>query len=421
MSAEPDPEFEQLLEFVRDARGFDYTGYRRPTLLRRFDKRLEAVGVEGWAAYRAYLEQHPEEFGELFNMILINVTGFFRDKETWDVVAAEVIPQMLAAREEAGPIRVWSAGCASGEEPYTVAMLLAEAMGEQPYKERVKIYATDVDGDALAEAREATYTAKQLADVPEELRERYFQPANGGFAFRSDLRRSVIFGRNDLHRDPPISRVDLLVSRNTLMYFSPEIQERILSNFYFSLRRGGYLVVGKAEALQQGRRHFSPYNLKRRIFVKDGEAEPAFHLPAPALLPDLEPGTGLEFGDAAFEQGPVAQLVVDDENRLAVVNLTARVLFDLKSKDIGRAFHELEVSYRPVDLRTLIDQARQEQRAATVTDVRWGRPNAGERSFDVSVAPLTGMDAPFAGVSITFVDVTPYRSLEGQLDRTRRE
>src|SRR5262249_31317960 len=154
--------------------------------------------------------------------------GFFRDKETWELVASDVIPRLLDRKPADVPIRVWSAGCASGQEPYTIAIQLAEALGEDAFKERVKIYATDIDDEALAQAREATYAASALEDIAPELRERYFQPANTGSAFRADLRRNVIFGRNDLHRDPPISRVDLLVSRNTLMYFSPDVQERIL-------------------------------------------------------------------------------------------------------------------------------------------------------------------------------------------------
>ena len=170
--SEPDPTFERLLEFVRDERGFDYTGYRRPTLMRRFEKRMQDVGADDWEAYRAYLVEHPEEYVELFNTILINVTGFFRDRETWDVVAAEVVPRLLDERPTDAPIRIWSAGCASGEEPYTIAMLLVEALGEDSFKRRVKIYATDVDEDALAQARDAGYTAKQLEGVPPELRER---------------------------------------------------------------------------------------------------------------------------------------------------------------------------------------------------------------------------------------------------------
>ena len=174
VTTEPDPNFERLLEFVRDERGFDYTGYRRPTLMRRFEKRMQDVGAADWQAYRAYLEEHAEEFAELFNTILINVTGFFRDPEAWEVVKDQVIPRVLEDRGDA-PIRVWSAGCASGEEPYTIAMLLAEALGEEGFRRRVKIYATDIDDDALTEAREAIFSAKQLENVSDDLRERYFQ------------------------------------------------------------------------------------------------------------------------------------------------------------------------------------------------------------------------------------------------------
>ncbi len=420
---EPDHGFESLLEFVRDSRGFDYTGYRRPTLTRRFQKRMQAVGADDWGAYRSYLDEHPEEFNELFNAILINVTGFFRDRETWDVLSAEVLPQLFESRDPRAPIRIWSAGCASGEEPYTVLMLVAEALGEDALRERVKLYATDVDEHALSQAREAVYTAKQLEDVPATLRERYFQTANGGFAFRKDLRRCVIFGRNDLHRDPPISRVDLLLARNTLMYFGSDVQERILGNFYFALNRGGFLVVGKAEALQSGRRLFAAYDMKRRVFVKDGAADPAFlrltRLPArelPAVVPESS-----DLRDAAFEHAPMAQLVVDGENRVVAINQPARAMFGLKLKDVGRSLQDLDVSYRPLELRSLIDDAREKRRVVSAKDVRWQTSAGDDRSLDVQVSPLLAPADRVVGVSIAFVDVTVHRMLEEHLDTARRD
>jgi two-component system, chemotaxis family, CheB/CheR fusion protein len=419
VTTEPDPNFERLLEFVRDERGFDYTGYRRPTLMRRFEKRMQDVGADDWQAYRAYLQEHAEEFGELFNTILINVTGFFRDPEAWEVVKDQVIPRVLEDRGDA-PIRVWSAGCASGEEPYTIAMLLAEALGEEGFRRWVKIYATDIDDDALTEAREAVFSAKQLENVPDDLRERYFQQHNHGFIFRNDLRRAVIFGRNDLHRDPPISRVDLLVSRNTLMYFAPELQQRILANFYFGLNRGGFLIVGKAEALQSGRNFFVPYDLKRRIFVKDGAIDPAFRMPRlPPQAGDREHSRDL--GEAAFERAAVAQLVVDDQNRVAGVNQAARTMFSLRQRDLGRQLQDLEVSYRPVELRSLIDQVRNERHTMTERDVRWQKGKDEPRTLDVEVSPLAVPGEQFAGVIVTFVDSTEHRALEEDLERARRE
>src|SRR5690606_35628857 len=147
----------------------------------------------------------------------INVTGFFRDPEPWEAIRSEVIPRLLDAADGRA-IRVWSAGCASGEEPFTIAMLLAEEIGTESVHERVKIYATDVDEEALSEARSARYSRKAVESVPPALLEKYFREDQDGFQFNSDLRRFVIFGRHDLVQDAPISRVDLLTCRNTLMY-----------------------------------------------------------------------------------------------------------------------------------------------------------------------------------------------------------
>jgi two-component system, chemotaxis family, CheB/CheR fusion protein len=416
-----DPSFEELLEFVRDARAFDYTGYRRPSLMRRFEKRMQAVAADDYVSYRTYLEQHPEEFEQLFNTILINVTGFFRDRESWELLAADVVPQLLERKPDEAPIRVWSAGCASGEEPYTVAMVLAENLGDEAFRDRVKIYATDVDDEALTEAREAAYGERQLASVPDELRERYFQPVNGQFVVRNDLRRGVIFGRNDLHQDPPISRVDLLISRNTLMYFSPTVQERILANFYFALAREGFLMVGKAEALQSRQHMFVAYDLKRRIFVKNGDLEVRIR-PAPpggGRAQALEPPV---LADTAFEHAPVAQVIVDQRNHVAGANQAARALFGLRLKDVGRPLQDLELSYKPVDLRSMIDEMRTERRQVSARDIPWPSPTGEPRTFDVQVSPLLGSDRnAVVGIGVTFLDVTPHRMLQDELEQARRE
>jgi two-component system, chemotaxis family, CheB/CheR fusion protein len=422
--SQPDPTFEELLQVLRDGRGFDYTQYRRPSLMRRFEKRMQAVGIETFDQYRDYLEANPDEYSELFNTILINVTGFFRDKEAWDLLASEVLPTVIEAKAEEAPIRVWSAGCASGEEPYTIAMLLCEALGEDGFRERAKIYATDIDDHALAQAREALFTAKQLEAVPTDLREKYFPQVNHSFAFRNDVRRAVIFGRNDLIQDPPISRVDLLVCRNTLMYFAPPAQERMLSNFYFALTPGGFLMVGKAEALQSRTHLFEAYDLKRRVFVKDHQQDRGFRLPRPpvgvpaAVAPVL---AALPLAETAFEHASNAQVVVDLEGRIASVNHAARALFGLKGKDVGRPVQDVELSYRPIELRSLLDDVRTERKVLTRKDVSWA-PQGGEaRMLDVQLAPLTSHTGEFVGIVVTFVDVTPQRAMQAELEAARRE
>jgi chemotaxis methyl-accepting protein methylase len=245
----PDPSFEALLAHLKEARAFDFTGYKRSSLVRRVDRRVNQVGAADYLEYLDYLQVHPDEFTALFNTILINVTGFFRDPDAWEFLRTESLPKLLSSRRTDAPIRIWSAGCASGEEAYTLAITLAELVGPQEFAERVKIYATDVDDEGLVQARQGAYGDRAVAGVPPELLERYFEKANNKFIFRKDLRRSVIFGRNDLVQDAPISRIDLLVCRNTLMYFNAETQARILARFHFALADHGLLFLGKAEML----------------------------------------------------------------------------------------------------------------------------------------------------------------------------
>src|SRR5262245_3752610 len=155
-----DPTFEALLEFLKRTRGFDFRGYKRTSLERRFRRRMDTVGCTGYADYLDYLEVHPEEYEQLFDMLLINVTEFFRDPPAWEELQKEVIPGLIEVKDDDEPIRVWSAGCASGQEAYTIAIVLCEVIGEGAFRDRVKIYATDIDEEALATARLGTYTRK---------------------------------------------------------------------------------------------------------------------------------------------------------------------------------------------------------------------------------------------------------------------
>ncbi len=173
-----DESFEALLRFMRDTRGFDFTGYKRASLMRRVRHRMDQAGHPTFDGYLDILQASSDEFAALFNTILINVTTFFRDPDAWDYLRTDAIPAMLAARAPHDPIRIWSAGCASGQEPYSLAMLLAEALGVDAYRQRVKIYATDVDEDALSQARAASYDAKAVETVPPEYLEQVLRPAS---------------------------------------------------------------------------------------------------------------------------------------------------------------------------------------------------------------------------------------------------
>ncbi|HEY1366374.1 MAG TPA: CheR family methyltransferase [Gaiellaceae bacterium] len=418
---ETENELTTLLEFIRSERGFDFGGYKRPSLERRIGKRMQDVGIGSYGVYRDYLEHHDDEFVALFNTILINVTAFFRDELAWDYLRNEVVPQIVENQGDGEPIRVWSTGCASGEEAYSLAIVLAEALGEEAFRLRVKIYATDVDDDALTTGRHAAYPLKTLEPVPEPLREKYFERVNTTYLFRSDLRRSVIFGRHDLIQDPPISKIDLLVSRNTLMYFDTETQRRILASFHFALRHDGFLFLGKSEMLASRSSLFVPVDLKRRVFAKAPTPTPAVAPRPRETIEDELARMSVDIArQAGFEAAPLALLVIGRDGRLLLANVMARSLFDLAGKDLGRPLQDLQVSYRPVELRSRIDQAYADRHTVTLRDVEW-QTGKEVRFFDVHVTPLISGTGDMVGSGITFTDVTRYQRLQQALVESKRE
>ena len=423
-TAKADAKFEHLLEYLRQSRGFDFTGYKRPSLMRRVLQRMQTVNIKKYGDYVDYLEVHPEEFTLLFNTILINVTSFFRDEGAWKDLAESVVPRIVSSKTKDESIRIWSAGCATGEEAYSIAMALAEALGKDGFRKRVKIYATDADEEALVIARPGIYNEKDVKPVPAELRDKYFEIVAGRYVFNPDLRRTVIFGRHDIIQDAPMSRLDLLVCRNVLMYFNTETQRQILTRFNYALNQNGYLFLGKAEMLLVHSSLFTPVELKYRIFSKTSQVGMRDR-----LLALGQTGTASEFNnyinrlvrlrDSAFDSANRVQVIVDVSGNLMLANQQARQFFNLEQRDIGRPFHDLEFSYRPIELRSLIEQAYAEKRAVIVKNVE--RPRNGEsRYLEVHVMPLQDNGAPI-GVSIIFDDVTDFHKLENEVHSARQD
>jgi two-component system CheB/CheR fusion protein len=418
-------EFEALIEFLKNNRGFDFTGYKRSSLGRRIGKRMQTLHIQRYGDYLDYLEVHPEEFIQLFNTILINVTGFFRDAAVWEFLATEVLPGLIAGKQPQEPIRVWSAGCASGEEAYTLAMVFAETLGLEGFRQRVKIYATDIDEEALGQARQASYSARDLQSVPAALRSKYFEEVGNRFLFRPDLRRAVIFGRHDLVQDAPISRLDLLVCRNTLMYFNAETQSRILARFHFALNDAGVIFLGKAEMMLTRANLFNPVHLKHRIFTKVSKPGLRDRLLVVAQAGNLEMNnhfvSHVRLREVAFDSIPVAQIVLDLNSNVSMINQAARTMFDLHSQDVGRPFQDLDLSYRPVELRSHIEQVYTDLRAQHLTNIERTLPDGKKQCLDINLAPLLDADGTLLGISIAFQDVTHHRQLQTELEKSRQE
>ncbi|MCX5204286.1 PAS domain S-box protein [Streptomyces sp. NBC_00237] len=425
---EADQGLEELLHFLRDSRGFDFTGYKRSTLGRRIRKRMGDAGIQDYADYRDLLETDTDEFRTLFNTILINVTSVFRDPDAWELLRREVVPRIAEASGDGAEIRVWSAGCSSGEEAFSLAMMFAEVLGIEEALSRVKIYATDVDEEALREARSGLYTAKTLEPLSAELRERYFEQSGAKFVFRADLRRRVIFGRHDITRDAPISRLDLLVCRNTLMYFNVEAQAQIVDRFRFALREGGHLFLGKAEMLLNDAERFEAVSIRQRIFRRRPGTDGLPYAPSTHKV-RAGTGTGTELREATrtrqlrdliLDAAPSAGVAVDSEGTVVMINSQARSRFGLTAGDLGRPFQDLELSYRPIELRSLIDQATHERRTLRV--------NGAERHlgdmvqyFDILIQPISAGPGLPVAVNITFTDVTLATQLKAEVKQVRED
>jgi len=421
LSLEGGPQFEALIDYLRETRGVDFTGYKRMSLVRRVAKRAQELGIDNFAAYHDYLQVHSDEFPILFDKILINVTEFFRDPQSWDYLREQILPQVLAKN---GPVRVWSTGTASGEEAYTAAMLLCEALGSDQFLRRVKIYATDIDEQALNKARTG-YLPKDVESLDENLRNKYFEAQGSRFVFRTALRRALIFGRHDLMQDAPISRLDLLICRNTLMYFTAEAQGRILARFHYALNDDGFLFLGRAEMLLTHGSLFVPLDLKQRIFTKVARVQLHEGLMMLAQTGSAEAtnhvARQLRVRELAAEGAPYAQLVIDALGVLVTANQVARRLFDIGRADIGRPLRDLELSYKPMDLRTPIDRAYSERRPIATSAVEFSSPDGKLLLFDVFVAPLIDDDNSVIGTSVSFIDVTHLTQLRSELERSKED
>ena len=262
-----------LLQELAEQRNFDFRGYKKTTLERRFRRRMFQLSLGGYAEYGEYIRAHPDEVTELLNTLLINVTEFFRDPPAWEILRHEILPPLLKQIKPGHSFRAWSAGCASGEEPYSIAILLAGYFGHRMQDYDIKIYATDIDEDALNAARRGEYSLEAVKHVRPEWREKYFH-GKETLRVNRELRRLVIFGRSNLGQDAPISHVNLLVCRNVLIYFDPDLQKRILTRLHYALEPGGVLFLGKSESQLANSQQFQRLNSRWRIFQRSSGGSP---------------------------------------------------------------------------------------------------------------------------------------------------
>ena len=423
------PGLQRLLEKLNAEHHFDFREYKVTSLARRIHTRIAQAGVEDEDAYIAFLDAHPDEAERLFNTILINVTGFFRDPPAWDYLAEQVVPRLIETAASTRSIRVWSAGCASGEEAYSVAVLLAEGLGGQASGIDVKIYGTDVDDEALATARPGLYRLEQLKDVPPVLLDRYFVRDGQLYRFRRDLRRWCIFGRHNLVNDPPLSHLDLVVCRNVLIYLKAGLQQRLLPRFHFALRGRGVLFLGKSESLLARSPWFTPLSAKWRIFERTLLAPTR---PDPAALRAESESTALGMArgradvaalpfERIMDSLPFAVMVIEPDDTVRAWNRAAAALFEIPAEHaVGRKFRDLDISYRAEGLRARMEEAKSTGVTVRLEDLTFARRSGLAVHADLRIVPLA--DGPHVfGLLVAGADVSDQARLLDEIARVSEQ
>ena len=256
----------RILMQLRSTTSQDFSLYKKSTMRRRIERRMSQHNIEDMEIYARYLKEHPAEVQLLFKELLINVTSFFRDPEAFVVLKRDILPQLFEGKPEDYVFRAWVAGCATGEEAYSVAMLLREHMDETRQDFRVQLYATDLDDDAIAIARAGLYPPNIAQDVPPERLRRFFVKDEAGYRVKKDIREMAVFAVQNVIKDPPFTRLDLLCCRNLLIYLEAELQNRLIPTFHYALKPGGVLCLSPSESIGNHLGLFEPLNRKWKIY-----------------------------------------------------------------------------------------------------------------------------------------------------------
>ncbi len=267
-------ELATIFAIENDKTGHDFSSYKANTVIRRIERRMAVNDAGGIGKYIAMLRENPAEAHALCQDILIGVTSFFRDPEAFDTLRRDIIPRLFADRDPDDPVRVWHACCATGEEVYSTAMLIREYLDERRSPAKVQLFATDIDEVAIAQARSGQYDGDIAAVLGEERLKSFFTMRDGHWQVAKSLREMVVFAHHSLIKDPPFSRLDLLVCRNFLIYLNPDMQKRLISLFHQVLKPGGFLFLGSAESVGHQSDLFTAVDKKWKIFTRQGRGAP---------------------------------------------------------------------------------------------------------------------------------------------------
>lgn len=427
-----DPEvLRAFLSQLRARSGIDFRQYKTPTISRRLARLMVASRSESLADYLRFLNANPDAYQRLVSSFLIKVTGFFRDPALFDYLRETVLPALIhESRERKRELRIWSAGCATGEEAYSVAILLAELLGDEVEQIPLRIFATDLDAEAITFARKGVYPENALDSMSKELIEKYFTKLDGAYQVKKRIRNLVVFGEYDLGQRAPFPAIDLVLCRNVLIYFTKELQQRTLQLFAFSLRSGGYLVLGKAETVSPLPNFFAAIDDLLKIYRREGErllipgrvAKPPVlperaslrrHAVRANALPrtsETSPRWSLTDRLGAFLfDSPIGIVVVDRNYDIQTINQSARTGLGIHGQGIGEDLIHLASDVPALELKNAVDSAfRSEMPTGDEEFEVFDKATNESRFVQLSCYPdkSAGEDGRIERVLLTIIDVT---------------
>jgi two-component system CheB/CheR fusion protein len=419
-------EFAALLDRIRERSGIDFSTYKTATIVRRLRGRMGATGNESLAAYAKQLDRDPAEYARLISSLLIKVTEFFRDPKVFDHLRTQTLSVLIEeARRNGRQLRLWSAGCSTGEEAYSLAIATSEALGAHDMDLDVRVFATDIDSSAVAFGRRGLYPPAALQKIPVEIRDRYFVQSDGGYEVVKSIRSMMTFGEHDLGARAPFPRIDLILCRNVLIYFTQPMQRAALETFRFSLREDGRLVLGPSETAAAMPAAFAEEQAKMRIYRR---------VPGPPALPltrtnPIRPYRELEMPlDAAIrstrrdiqataDSNEAAEallldvglgiVVVDARYYIRRINTAARRLLGIHGLAFDQDFVHLAESLPSTTVRAAIDDAIAGRTTTTVHEVEASDVSTdGARFIETVVRPYARQPGTVEGAVIELSDIS---------------
>ena len=394
----------EIFTELRVRTGHDFSNYKRPTLIRRIERRINLHDLPNLPSYVAYIHQHPEEVSALLKDLLISVTNFFRDKKAFELIENEVLPLLLKDKTQEQQLRIWVAGCATGEEAYSLGILCTEKTEGIIEAPKVQIFATDIDEAAVNQAREGLYSINDLADVSPERLRRFFTKERDQYRIRREVRENIMFANHNFLKDPPFSHLDLLSCRNVLIYLNHLAQERATETFHFALNPDGFLFLGSAESIDGATDLYTSFNKESHIFQARHatartypipESVPRFQIDKPQLNNTSQEQENkvperISFGDLHqqfLEQYAPPSLVVNEEYN--IVHLTERAgrYLQISGGEISQNLLKLIRPELRLELRSALYQATQHQSAVEARNIKVNIDNKTE-TINIHARPV---------------------------------